>query len=174
MPTNDKILGRTELIEKLRPLGEQGLTIVFTNGCFDLIHIGHVRYLSDAKKEGDILVVGVNSDASVRIIKPQNRPIIPEEQRAEVVAALASVDYVTIFDEPDPGNLIRAIAPDVLVKGADWPLDKIIGADFVLGRGGRVERIPLAPGVSTTRIIEKIITLHRKEEAGSDAVCSEK
>jgi len=171
---NRKLRDRTELVDALKPLRGQGKTIVFTNGCFDLIHIGHTRYLDDAKRQGDILVVGVNSDASVRIIKPRNRPIVPEDQRAEVVAALACVDFVTIFDEPDPEHLIRAVLPDVLVKGADWKLEDIIGADIVMDHGGRVERIPLAPGVSTTRIIEKIISLHQGEKACANAVLPEK
>ena len=168
---NSKICTRTELIDRVRTLKEKGKRIVFTNGCFDLIHVGHIRYLADAKREGDILVVGVNSDASVRVIKPCNRPIIPESQRAEVLAALECIDLVTIFDEPDPESLIRAILPDVLVKGADWQIDRIIGADIVQDNGGRVVRVEMAPGVSTTAIIERITELYRDD---SDAAAPEK
>lgn len=174
MLTNSKICTRAELTRRVQSLREQGRSIVFTNGCFDLIHVGHVRYLADARREGDVLVVGVNSDASVRTIKPHNRPIIPEDQRAEVLAALECIDLVTIFDEPDPELLIRAILPDVLVKGADWQIDRIIGADIVSENGGRVERIRLAPGVSTTAIIEKIIALYPNEQVASDAAAPEK
>lgn len=174
MLTNSKICTRAELTDRVRSFRDQGRSIVFTNGCFDLIHVGHVRYLADAKREGDVLVVAVNSDASVRRIKPRNRPIMPEDQRAEVLAALECIDLVTIFDEPDPENLIRAILPDVLVKGADWAIDQIIGADIVSENGGRVVRVTLAPGVSTTAIIEKIISLYQNEQAASNATAPEK
>jgi D-beta-D-heptose 7-phosphate kinase/D-beta-D-heptose 1-phosphate adenosyltransferase len=131
--------------------------VVFTNGCFDLMHIGHTRYLQAAKALGDILVVGVNSDASVRNLdKSPDRPIVPEAQRAEVVASLGCVDYVVIFGEPDPLQLITAVQPDVLVKGGDWRIDQIIGRDVVERRGGAVRTIPLVPGMSTTSIIERI------------------
>ena len=143
-----------EVAEAHRAAGD---CIVFTNGCFDLLHAGHVRYLSAARAEGDLLVVGLNSDASVKRIKVPGRPVVPENQRAEVLSALACVDYVILFDEPDPGNLIRQIAPDVLVKGADWPEDHIIGADTVTARGGKVVRVPLVPEVSTSAIIRRII-----------------
>ena len=146
---------------KLVPLLEQARRakqrIVFTNGCFDLMHIGHTRYLEAAKGLGDLLVVGVNSDASVKSLKKaSDRPIVGEAQRAEVLAALASVDYVVIFPEPDPLNLITTLQPDVLVKGGDWPIDRIIGRDVVEGRGGTVKTIPLVPGMSTTALIERI------------------
>ncbi|GMV49058.1 MAG: glycerol-3-phosphate cytidylyltransferase [Nitrospira sp.] len=121
------------------------------------MHIGHVRYLQAARNLGDLLVVGVNSDESVRSLnKGQNRPIVPEAQRAEVLAALACVDSVVIFSEPDPGALIAAIQPDVLVKGGDWPLDRIVGREIVEARGGRVQTIPLVPGVSTTMLVQRI------------------
>ena len=130
--------------------------IVFTN-CFDLMHIGHTRYLQAAKALGDILVVGVNSDASAKSLnKAPDRPIVGEAHRAEVLAALASVDYVVIFPEPDPLNLITALQPDVLVKGGDWPIDRIIGRDVVERRGGTVKTIPLVPGMSTTALIQRI------------------
>jgi D-beta-D-heptose 7-phosphate kinase/D-beta-D-heptose 1-phosphate adenosyltransferase len=136
--------------------------VVFTNGCFDLLHVGHVRYLTAARDLGACLVVGLNSDASVRRIKGPLRPIIGQEQRAEVLAGLACVDYVTIFDEPDPLALIRALGPDILVKGADWPLGEIIGAEEVMARGGRVERISIVPGASTTEIIERIASRYAR------------
>lgn len=131
--------------------------IVFTNGCFDLMHIGHTRYLQAARNLGDVLVVGVNSDASVRTLnKGSDRPIVPEAQRAEILAALACVDYVVMFPEPDPGSLIATIQPDILVKGGDWPIDRIVGRDTVEARGGRVQTIPLVPGVSTTALVQRI------------------
>ncbi|WDP89204.1 MAG: D-glycero-beta-D-manno-heptose 1-phosphate adenylyltransferase [Desulfobacter sp.] len=133
-----------------------GKTVVFTNGCFDILHAGHVSYLARAKACGDVLVLGLNSDASVRKIKGEDRPVVPEGQRACVVAALECVDHVVLFDAPDPGDMIRIIVPHVLVKGADWPEDKIIGGDFVKSAGGRVERIPFEQEVSTTKIIERI------------------
>ncbi|MFO7748787.1 MAG: D-glycero-beta-D-manno-heptose 1-phosphate adenylyltransferase [Desulfobacteraceae bacterium] len=132
-------------------------TIAFTNGCFDILHAGHVKYLARAAEQGDLLILGLNSDASVRRIKGEKRPIIHQTHRAEVVSALACVDYVVLFDEPDPGNLIRAIKPDILVKGADWAENDIIGADVVKENGGRVSRIELEPGISTTAIVEKIV-----------------
>lgn len=131
--------------------------IVFTNGCFDLMHIGHTRYLQAARQLGDLLVVGVNSDASIRRLdKASDRPIVVEAQRAEVLAALGCVDYVIIFTEPDPLKLISEIQPDVLVKGGDWPLDRIVGREVVERRGGIVKTIPLVPGMSTTSLIERI------------------
>ena len=134
-----------------------GRRVVFTNGCFDLMHVGHTRYLQAARALGDVLVVGVNTDRSVQSLnKGSDRPIVPERQRAEVLAALACVDYVVLFDEPDPGRLITEIKPDVLVKGGDWTPDKIIGRDSVEARGGVVTTIPLVPGVSTTALVEKI------------------
>lgn len=130
--------------------------IVFTNGCFDLLHIGHTRYLQEARRLGDCLIVGINSDASVRAIKPDGRPIVPQAQRAEVLAALACVDHVVIFDEPDPRNLIAAVQPDILVKGGDWPLEQIVGREIVQARGGAVVSIPLVPDVSTTALVKRI------------------
>ena len=130
--------------------------VVFTNGCFDLLHIGHVRYLQEARKQGDCLVVAVNSDGSVRQIKEPGRPVMPEGQRAEVVAALDCVDWVTIFAEPDPLALIRLLEPDVLVKGTDWSEEEIIGAPEVREAGGQVLRIKLEPGISTSALIKRI------------------
>ena len=131
-------------------------TVVFTNGVFDLLHPGHVRYLRDARRQGDALIVGVNSDRSVRAIKGPTRPVNPEGERAEVVAALACVDAVVIFDEETPQLIISRLQPDVLAKGADWAMDAIIGRETVEQRGGRVVRIPLAEGYSTSAIIRKI------------------
>lgn len=154
---NSKVLSREELLRVLAMDRTKGKRIVFTNGCFDLMHIGHTRYLQAAKALGDVLVVGVNSDASVRRLeKAPDRPIIPEAQRAEVLAALACVDYVEIFDEPDPLALITALQPDILVKGGDWAIDRIVGRHVVEARGGMVRTIPLVPGVSTTGLLQRI------------------
>jgi rfaE bifunctional protein nucleotidyltransferase chain/domain len=153
----EKIQSRAELGGILKKAREQGRRIVLTNGCFDLMHIGHTRYLQAAKRLGDLLVVGVNTDISVRALnKGPGRPVVPESQRAEVVAALACVDYVVLFDEPDPERLIAELQPDVLVKGGDWAPDRIVGRNFVESRGGIVKTIPLVPGVSTTQLLEKI------------------
>ena len=154
---HSKIIPVDELAPLLAEDRRQIRAIVFTTGCFDLMHIGHTRYLQAARSLGDLLVVGVNSDESVRALKKgPERPIVPEAQRAEVVAALACVDYVVIFREPDPGSLIASLQPDVLVKGGDWPLDRIVGRDTVEARGGRVQTIPLVPGISTTTLIQRI------------------
>ena len=131
-------------------------TVVFTNGVFDLLHPGHVRYLRDARREGDVLIVAVNSDRSVRAIKGPTRPVNPEEERAEVVAALACVDAVVVFDDETPQQIISRLQPDVLAKGADWAMEAIVGRETVEQRGGRVVRIPLAEGHSTSAIIKKI------------------
>ncbi len=155
-----KIKKRHELAAIIEKEKKSGKTIVFTNGCFDLIHVGHVRYLSEAKKKGDILVIGLNSDSSVKMIKGDKRPVTPEDQRAEVLSALFFVDYITIFDEPDPLNIIKLVKPDILVKGADWAEHEIIGSDFVKSIGGKTQRIALVPSVSTTNIIGKIAGLY--------------
>jgi len=154
---SDKIRARVDLIDVLARRRAKGHRIVFTNGCFDLIHIGHTRYLQAARELGDVLVLGVNTDASVRALnKGAGRPIVPDAQRAEVLAALACVDYVVLFDEPDPARLVAELQPDVLVKGGDWPPDEIIGREVVEARGGTVRTIPLVPGVSTTALVDKI------------------
>jgi len=134
----------------------EGKKIVFANGCFDLLHVGHVQLLREAKNLGDILIVALNSDRSVRQIKGPDRPILPEKERAELIAALEMVDYVTLFDEPDPLNVIRELRPDVLAKGGDWAEDKIVGREFVESYGGRVAVIPFLKGHSTTEIIERM------------------
>ena len=141
------------LAEDLR---RDGKRVVFTNGVFDLLHPGHVRYLQAARAEGDALIVGVNSDRSVRTNKGPSRPITPEAERAEILAALACVDAVAIFDDLTPADIIRQIQPDVLVKGADWAADAIVGRDTVEARGGKVVRVSIEEGWSTTKIVEKI------------------
>jgi D-beta-D-heptose 7-phosphate kinase/D-beta-D-heptose 1-phosphate adenosyltransferase len=158
MNAAEKVLDRNTLKEKVDSLRQAGKRVVFTNGCFDLLHIGHVHYLQEARKLGDCLVVAVNSDSSVRQIKEPGRPIIPEGQRAEVVAALGCVDWITIFAESDPLVLIRLLKPDVLVKGTDWSEEEIVGALEVREAGGQVLRIPLVPGSSTSVILEKVRT----------------
>ncbi len=152
----DKIVTREQLQQRLRQLRREGKTIVFTNGCFDILHVGHVRYLREAKKLGEVLVLALNSDASVRAIKGEKRPLVPEDERADIMAALACIDYVVIFSEPTPQGLIEYLQPDILVKGGDWTEDAIAGADFVKAAGGRVVTIPLTAGRSTTNIVEKI------------------
>ena len=152
-----KVMARDQLVPLLQAARTQGKRIVFTNGCFDLIHVGHTRYLQAARDLGDLLVVGVNSDESVRSLnKASDRPVVSESQRAEVVAALGSVDYVILFNEPDPQSLIAALQPDVLVKGGDWAVERIVGHEIVEARGGTVRTIPLVPSVSTTSIIQRI------------------
>jgi rfaE bifunctional protein nucleotidyltransferase chain/domain len=140
-------------------LRARGGTVVFTNGVFDLLHPGHVRYLRDARALGDALMVAINSDRSVRANKGEGRPITPQAERAEVLLALDAVDAVTIFDEETPHAIITAVQPDVLVKGADWGPDNIVGRDVVEARGGRVVRMTLAQGFSTTALLEKVRAL---------------
>ena len=152
-----RILGVAELRGVLAEQRRSGRTVVFTNGCFDLIHPGHVRSLRDARSLGDLLVVGLNSDRSVkRLGKGPGRPILGEGERAEVLTALEMVDYVTLFDEETPLELIHAVEPDVLVKGGDWNEADIVGAEFVRGRGGRVVRMTYHPGLSTTELLRRI------------------
>jgi rfaE bifunctional protein nucleotidyltransferase chain/domain len=157
-----KIKTLAELQPLLALLRASGKRIVFTNGCFDLIHPGHTRYLATARSFGDLLVVALNSDASVRVIKGDKRPINPQNDRAETLAALEAVDFVTVFDEPDPYRVIAALQPDVLVKGGDWPIEKIIGRDVVEARGGRVVNVPFVEGQSTTGIIDRILRTYAK------------
>jgi rfaE bifunctional protein nucleotidyltransferase chain/domain len=144
-----------------------GRRIVFTNGCFDLLHPGHIRSLELARQLGDVLVIGLNSDTSVRQLKGQGRPVIAERERAEILAALESVDAVVIFDAPTPRELIAALLPDVLVKGGDWPGDQIVGREEVEAAGGRVVSIPVVPGYSTTAILKKIREGTRASRADS-------
>jgi D-glycero-beta-D-manno-heptose 1-phosphate adenylyltransferase len=145
-----------QALEFVNGLRAEKKAVVFTNGVFDILHPGHLRYLQDARREGDALVVAVNSDRSVRLNKGAGRPINPQEDRVELVAALACVDAAFIFDEATPADVIRLLQPDVLVKGADWPADQIVGRDTVEARGGRLVRIPISRGHSTTAIIERI------------------
>jgi len=162
-----KIRPRTELKAIVDRLKGEGKKIIFTNGCFDILHAGHTRYLSEARKLGDVLVLALNSDRSVRAIKGEKRPIVPEAERAEVLAALSSVDYVTVFDEPTPLALIELLRPDVIVKGGDWAEKDIVGADAVRGWGGRVAVMPEIEGASTTNIIDKVLRVYGpREETG--------
>lgn len=133
--------------------------VVFTNGCFDLLHVGHITYLQEAKDQGDILVVGINTDASIKKLKGEQRPIQNEIDRAKILAALRSVDYVTLFAEETPLQLIETLCPDILVKGGDWEIAKIVGADFVLKHGGEVKSLSFVNGKSTSSLIEKILKL---------------
>lgn len=155
-----KVLPLTELRRIIAILRSTGKTVVFTNGCFDILHTGHTRYLARARALGDVLVVAVNSDASVKSLKGDKRPVNQQTDRAETLAALEAVDFVTIFDEPDPYLVIKEIQPDVLVKGGDWPIEKIIGRDIVEARGGRVVNVPYLEGASTTGIIERIVQVY--------------
>jgi rfaE bifunctional protein nucleotidyltransferase chain/domain len=153
----NKIKGINSLRKIILRMKSENKRIVFTNGCFDLLHYGHVKYLQDARKKGDILVVGINSDASVKRIKGDKRPLVREQDRVGVVAALESVDYVVLFQQDTPLETIKAIKPDVLVKGADWSAEKIVGGDFVLSYGGCVTTIRFVKGYSTSGLIKKII-----------------
>lgn len=154
--STQKILTRDELLSERARLRAAGKSLVFTNGVFDILHIGHVRYLSQARALGDALVVAVNSDASVRELKGPERPLTAENDRAEILAALESVDYVTIFAELSPRSLIAALLPDVLVKGGDYALDQIHGREEVEAAGGRVVSLPFVPGASTSSIIDRV------------------
>jgi len=151
-----RVLSLADAVALVARLRAEGRSIVFTNGVYDLLHPGHVRYLQAARAEGDALIVGVNSDRSVRANKGPERPINPEQERAELIAALAAVDAAVIFDEETPHSIISALQPDVLVKGADWAADQIVGRDVVEARGGRVVRATIEPGHSTTDILAKI------------------
>ena len=146
---------------KVRAAAKGRKKVVFTNGCFDLLHAGHVAYLEAARSKGDLLIVGLNDDASLRRLKGKGRPLVAVKDRAAVLAGLAAVDVVVVFGEDDPGKLIAALLPDVLVKGADWAADKIIGADVVKARGGKVVRVPLTKGQSTSAIIAKVLDRYR-------------
>jgi D-beta-D-heptose 7-phosphate kinase/D-beta-D-heptose 1-phosphate adenosyltransferase len=151
-----KIKNLAELKKIVSGLKSRHKKIVFTNGCFDLLHYGHIKYLEDAKRKGDILVVGVNSDQSLRRIKGNKRPILSEKDRLGIIAALGSVDYVNLFNQDTPIEIIKALKPDVLIKGSDWNIKTIVGADFVLSYGGRVSTVKLIPGRSTTSLIKTI------------------
>jgi rfaE bifunctional protein nucleotidyltransferase chain/domain len=147
---------RSEAAELARSLQAQGRTVVFTNGVFDILHPGHLRYLQQARALGDALIIGLNADASVRRNKGPARPVNPEAERAEILEALACVDAVVVFEEDTPAEIIHAVQPDILVKGADWAEDAIVGRETVEARGGRVVRIPVEQGYSTTAIIDRV------------------
>jgi D-beta-D-heptose 7-phosphate kinase/D-beta-D-heptose 1-phosphate adenosyltransferase len=159
----NKIRNLKEMLQKIDDHKNEGKKVVFTNGCYDLIHVGHVRFLEQCKRLGDILVVALNSDRSVRSIKGFPRPINPQDERAEIVAALEYVDYITIFDQDDPLELITQLKPDVLVKGGDWTLPTIVGREVVESYGGKVYSIPLIPGASTSKIITFIANSYKNK-----------
>ena len=152
-----KILSREALGEAVDRLHRGGSKIAFTNGCFDILHVGHVQYLEAARREADVLIVAVNSDASVRAIKGEKRPLVPEDERAAVVAGLAAVDFVTLFPELTPLELIETLRPDVILKGGDWKEEDVVGRDAVRAWGGRVVIIPETAGASTTNLVAKIL-----------------
>lgn len=155
-----KILSWEALKIEVEHRRHRGEKIAFTNGCFDILHVGHVRYLREARKRGDLLILALNSDVSVRAIKGEKRPLLPEEERAEVVASLESVDYVTLFNETTPLRLIEYLRPDVLVKGGDWKEEAIVGRDAVRSWGGEVVLVSVVEGASTTNIVEKVLRLY--------------
>ncbi len=159
-----KTVSLKKLLQELAILKKKKKKIVFTNGCFDIVHAGHVRYLKKARSLGDCLVIGLNSDSSVKAIKGERRPIVPENERAEVLGALGFVDYVVKFNDPTPLKLIEAIKPDILAKGADWAAKDIAGGDIVRKSGGKIRRITLVKGRSTTNIIKRILELHKEHE----------
>jgi D-beta-D-heptose 7-phosphate kinase/D-beta-D-heptose 1-phosphate adenosyltransferase len=149
------VVTQDDLIVAVASHKRNGQGVVFTNGCFDLLHPGHLRTLEQARALGDVLIVAINSDASVRALKGPGRPVIPQDERAEILAALAAVDYVTIFDEATPRELIARVLPNVLVKGGDWGANEIVGREEVEAAGGRVVSVPIEPGYSTTEILER-------------------
>jgi rfaE bifunctional protein nucleotidyltransferase chain/domain len=153
------VVSQDELIMRVEQARRHGLRVVFTNGCFDLLHPGHIKCLEQARALGDLLIVAINTDVSTRRLKGAGRPVFPEAERAEVLAALAAVDYVTMFEEDTPQQIIARVLPDVLVKGGDWGSDQIVGRAEVEAEGGRVVSIPLEPGYSTTKLLERIRAL---------------
>lgn len=156
------ILSKEEMLEIRKQFKKDGKKVVFTNGCFDILHPGHVDYLNKAKALGDILILGLNSDTSIKRIKGEKRPVLNQDERAAITSNLKAVDYVVIFEEDDPFNIISYLIPDVLVKGADWSLDKIIGRDVVEANGGEVKAIKFVTDQSTTNIIKKVLSLYDK------------
>ena len=157
-----KIRERKTLLRIIKDLKAKGKRIVFTNGCFDLLHIGHIRYLEEARALGDFLVVGVNSDSSVRKLKGPQRPVLPEEERAEILSGLGCVDYITLFDEIDPLQLITSLHPHILVKGGDWTKEQTVGKEVVERSGGEVVIIPFVKGASTSNLIKTILGRYEK------------
>lgn len=168
MTSVGKVRSLEELVQIVRERRALGHRVVFTNGCFDLLHRGHTHLLEQARHLGDLLIVGLNSDASVRRLKGPSRPVLPQAERAELLSALAAVDYVVIFEEADPGSTIAALEPDVLVKGADWAREAVVGREVVEARGGRVVVIPLVEGASTTGIIQRILGRAGRQIEGPD------
>jgi D-beta-D-heptose 7-phosphate kinase/D-beta-D-heptose 1-phosphate adenosyltransferase len=162
--TMSKLLDKDYLAQERERLRSQGKRVVFTNGCFDLLHPGHVRYLAQARALGDALIVAINSDHSVRELKGKGRPILNEQERAEVLSALESVDFVVVFDEQTPQQLIAAILPDILVKGGDWTIDKIVGREEVEAAGGQVYSLPYVEQQSTSEIIARIQRLESDKD----------
>lgn len=154
----EKILTRTAVVEKVAILHKRGAKVVFTNGCFDILHSGHIQYLEKAKSFGDVLVVGLNSDSSVRKIKGPKKPVVRHRDRALIVAALEMVDFVVVFNEETPLNLIKVLKPDILVKGADWKNKDIVGSDVVTSYGGKVKRVIFKKGYSTSGLIFSILS----------------
>lgn len=163
-----KILSSEMLHSERERLRAEGKRLVFTNGCFDILHVGHVRYLQKARELGDILLVAINSDRTVRDLKGEGRPVMNEDERAEMLAALSAVDYVTVFDDVSPRRLISELLPDVLVKGGDYALDEIHGREEVEAAGGRVVSLPFVEGASTSGIIEKIAIRHQTSATSKD------
>ena len=158
------VLNLEELTKTVSLAKSVGKTIVFTNGCFDLIHGGHIEFLQKAREKGDLLIVGLNSDQSVKSIKGNDRPIKTQKERANIISALKSVDYITIFNETTPEEIIRQVRPDILVKGDDYDINKVVGREIVEGYGAKVELIPIVKGLSTTNIVEKILKSYKTEE----------
>ncbi len=154
---NTKLMTLVDLTKQVRAFQKKKKKVVFTNGCFDILHVGHIRYLSAARALGDVLIVAVNSDRSVRALKGEQRPIVPQRERLEVLAALSFVDYLLLFTGKTPGRLINTLGPDILVKGGDWSLEEIVGRKQVEARGGKVVRIKVVRGASTTGLIERIV-----------------
>ncbi|MEA5259290.1 D-glycero-beta-D-manno-heptose 1-phosphate adenylyltransferase [Arcicella aquatica] len=154
--TQDKVVTLNEVIERAENWQSEGKKIVFTNGCFDIVHLGHIDYLEKARNLGDKLILGLNTDASVKRLKGESRPVVNEYARSRMMAAFEFIDAVVLFDEPTPKELIEKVKPDILVKGDDYTIETIVGADFVIEKGGEVKTIPLVKGYSTTSLIEKI------------------
>lgn len=157
-----KVINWDKLKEVVQTAKAESKKVVFTNGCFDLIHPGHIKVFREAKAQGDILILGLNSDASIKTIKDPRRPILNQDERSAILSGLESIDYIAMFDEQTPANLIDLIIPDVLVKGGDWGLDNIVGADVVKQNGGRVHVVSLKEGNSTTNIIERVLEKYGK------------
>ncbi len=161
-----KLLDSEAMRKERERLRAAGIRLVFTNGCFDLLHPGHVRYLAEARAQGDRLVVAVNADRTVAALKGEGRPVLPLAERMEILAALAAVDYVVAFDEETPARVIQELMPDVLVKGGDWSTDQIVGRDTVEAYGGRVLSLPFSPGYSTSSLIDVVVRGQNKREDG--------